>query len=118
MSAFSLADIDVYRIIQLVIIIGGYVVMRQRFVAYMKTRKLKQKLQKDKEQKAENLIDRPEDLASDPISTSERSWGWGKPTRKIVRRQQQLLEERLEETAGRQQGDVDSDEDIKELLID
>ncbi len=116
MSFINWADLDAHKILQLVIIIGGYIVVRQRFVKYMKNKELKQQLTERKKDNAENLIDRPEDLADDPISLSERSWGWGKETRKRVKRQQHVFEEQLKSRQQQSAGGVDSDEEIEGLL--
>ncbi|QPG73387.1 hypothetical protein FOA43_000697 [Brettanomyces nanus] len=118
---FNPLDLDYRRVIQLVVIIGGYIIVRQRFVAYMKTKSLDEKLEKDKAIKTRKLIQRPEDLPSDPISVSEMSWGWGKPTRKKMKTQEKLLEERIREAAEKTQGGdftADNDDDIADLLIE
>ncbi|QOU21392.1 hypothetical protein BRETT_001114 [Brettanomyces bruxellensis] len=115
-SIINWADLDAHKIIQLVIIIGGYIVLRQRFVKYMKNKELKQQLTERKKENAEHLIDRPEDLADDPLSVSERSWGWGKETRKRVRRQQHILEEQLKSEQQTTEDGVDSDAEIENLL--
>lgn len=95
MFSFNWGQFNVYKIIQLVIIIGGYIVLRQRFVAYMKNKHLKEQLITRKREQTENLIERPERVVEDPISKSEQAWGWGKQTRKKVQSQQRLVEQHL-----------------------
>lgn len=114
-------QLDSAKLIQLAIIIGGYLFFRSQVTSYMKNQTLRAQLSQnnDKEQ-AEKLIDRPEDLPQDPISVSDRSWGWGKPTRRRVLRQKKLLEEKLEEAARKiKEGEEPSDdEDIADLIED
>lgn len=126
-------DFDVYHLIRLVIIIGGYMIIRTRATEYLKNRQLLAQIEKDKEEKARRLVDDPtgevakadaEELFQDydNIKRSEKGWGWGKATRKRVRKQQALFEKEIERAAVEAQRKLDngydSDEEINELLHD
>lgn len=127
------SDFDVYQLIRLVIIVGGYIIIRTRATEYFKTKQLKAQLEKDKEEKARKLVDDPtgevaqaeaEELFQDydNIRRSEKSWGWGKATRKRVKKQQALFEKEIEKAAVEAQRKLnsgyDSDEELNELLHD
>lgn len=127
------SDFDVYQFIRLVIIIGGYIFLRSRVSDYLKQQQLKTEIEQDKELKAKKLIDDPtgevaeaeaEELFQDSegISRSEKGWGWGKSTRRKVKKQQALFEKEIEkatvEAQRKLQKGYDSDEEINELLQD
>lgn len=128
-----LNDFDLYQLIRLVIIIGGYIFLRTRVSEYMQQKQLKTQLEKDKEMKAQQLINDPtgelaqaeaEELFGDNegVSKSEKNWGWGKTTRRKVKKQQALFEKEIEKAAVEAQKKLengyDSDEDINEFLQD
>lgn len=127
------SDFDVYQLIRLVIIIGGYVFLRTRVSDYLKQQQLKTKIDQDKELKSQKLIDDPTgEVAeaeaealfpdSEGISRSEKGWGWGKSTRRKVKKQQTIFEKEIEKAAVDAQRKLetgyDSDDEIKELLHD
>jgi hypothetical protein len=103
----QLLDLDFQHAIRLIIIIGGYWFLRTQVSKFLATRQLKQQLEEDQVHKSqeniEKLVEKPED---------EQSWGWGKSTRKRVKRQEKLLQEALEDA----QNGADDDKDIEELL--
>ncbi|GME84735.1 unnamed protein product [Ambrosiozyma monospora] len=114
-------EFNPHHLVKLLIIIGGYIFFRQRFMDFMKQKQIKNQLAADEETKKQNLIERPEDyMNSTGVEASESGWGWGKNTRRKVKKQQQLFEEEIEKSALRAQNNsgYDSDDDIKELLID
>lgn len=124
-------DFDVYQLIRLVIIIGGYVFLRTRVSDYLKQQQLKTKVEQDRDLKAQKLIDDPTGEVAEAeaealfpnnegISRSEKGWGWGKSTRRKVKKQQAIFEKEIEKAAVDAQRKLetgyDSDEEIKELL--
>lgn len=126
-------NFDIYQLIRLVIIIGGYIFLRTRVTDYLKQQQLKAQIEHDKELKSKKLIDDPtgevakaesEELFQEHegISKSEKGWGWGKSTRRKVKKQQALFEQEIERAAIEAQKKLDkgydSDEEINELLHD
>lgn len=114
-------DFSISHFFRLVIIICGYIFLRQRVSAELKRRQLKKQIEDDKKAREAGLIDRPEDLQEvTGVEASDKAWGWGKSTRRRVRSQQKIFEEEIEKSALRAQNNVDddSDDDIKDLLED
>ncbi len=133
------ADFDVYQLIRLVIIIGGYVFLRTRVSDYLKQRQLKTQIEHDRAEKDQAATDallksentEPELFTEhEGVAESEKQWGWGKATRRRVAKQQQLFEQQVEKAALAAQKkleanldanpdyDSDDDDDIAELLQD
>lgn len=121
------ADFNVYHLLRLVIIIGGYAILRQRATEWLKQRQLKSQLEHDERLKAESLIQKPgeaeeADDYDDTIKQSEKAWGWGKATRRKVKKQQEIFEKEIEKAAVEAQkklnSSYDSDDEINELLED
>ncbi|GME74416.1 unnamed protein product [[Candida] boidinii] len=114
-------EFNIYHFFRLVIIICGYIFLRQRVSAELKRRQLKKQIDDDKKAREDDLIDRPEDFEEvTGVEASDKAWGWGKSTRRKVRSQQKIFEEEIEKAALRSQNnfDDDSDDDIKDLLED
>lgn len=116
LPAFVL-EIDPYHLIRLVIIITGYIVVRNAVSKYLANRQLQQQLDKDASErdvkKIRELVDDPS--IAETSGVDDNTWGFGKKTRKVVKRQQKILQEQLE-TAHL---DVDDDDkDIEYLLED
>lgn len=126
-------EFDVYQLIRLIIIVGGYIFLRTRATEYLKNKQLRDQIEKDKEEKARKLVNDPtgegaraeaEEMFQeyDGIKKSEQGWGWGKATRKRVKKQQALFEKEIERAAVEAQrkldNNYDSDEEINELLQD
>lgn len=126
-------DLDAYKFIRLVIIIGGYIFLRNRVSDYLKQKQLKEQIIRDKQMREEKLINDPtgeieraanEDLFAEHegISNSEKAWGWGKATRRKVAKQKALFEQEIERAAieaqSKLQKGYDSDEEINEFLQD
>lgn len=127
------SEFDVYQFIRLVIIIGGYIFFRTRASEYMKNRQIQNQISQDNEDKARKLIEDPtgegaqaeaEEMFQeyDGIKKSEKGWGWGKATRKRVKKQQALFEKEIERAAVEAQRKLDSgynsDDEINEFLQD
>lgn len=122
------AELDIYHVIRLVVIVGGYLILRTRAQEWMKTRQLKAQLEDDKAKRAEGLVERPEDELTrlqpvdHDVAEQDGNWGWGKSTRTRARKLQREFEETVEAAAVKAQrranNEVDSDDDIKEFLED
>lgn len=128
------ADFDIYHLIRLVIIIGGYMFLRTRVSDFLKNRQMQSQLEHDREMKAKKLIDDPTNEAAeaeaetefangnDGIHRSEKQWGWGKATRRKVKKQQALFEKEIEKAAIDAQHKLDSgynsDDEISQYLQD
>lgn len=126
-------NFDVYQLIRLVIIIGGYIFLRTRVSDFLKQRQLKAQIENDKQLKADKLINDPTGEAAkaeaeelfvehEGIHKSEKSWGWGKATRRNVKKQQALFEAEIEKAAIAAQEKLDkgynSDDEINQFLQD
>ncbi|KAH3665387.1 hypothetical protein OGAPHI_003571 [Ogataea philodendri] len=116
-------EFDIFKSLRLVVIIGGYIFFRQRYLAFMKQYQVKKKLEEDRNNKSNELIERPgeghlDEAVSSGISASDGRWGWGKRTRNKVKSQQKLLQSQLEYAATKSTNDAtsDSDDEINELL--
>lgn len=98
-------SVDLHHFIRLVIIVGGYWFLRTQVNKFLATRQLKQQVEQDNVQKqaekVEQLVEKPQD---------EEGWGFGKKTRKRVKRQEKLLQEALESAH------QEDDKDIEHLL--
>lgn len=127
------SDFDVYQLIRLVMIIGGYYFLRTRVSEYLKQKQITDQLKHDKEMKEQKLIDDPTgEVAeaeagemfqeSEGINRSEKGWGWGKSTRRKVRKQQALFEKEIERAAVEAQQKLESgynsDDEINQFLQD
>lgn len=126
-------DFDVYQLIRLVIIVGGYIFLRTRVSDFLKQRQLKTQLEHDNKKKENELINDPTGQVAEAeaeelflnngnIAKSEKSWGWGKTTRRKVKKQQALFEKEIEKAATQAQAKLDagynSDDEINEFLQD
>ncbi|SCU80212.1 LAMI_0B01222g1_1 [Lachancea mirantina] len=112
----TFAGLDPLHVIRLVVIVGGYIMMRNVAQKYLAKKQLEHKLKESEaaKQNGQSVNDSTTELL-DAADESDATFGWGKKTRKRVQKQQQLLEERLEELK-RMQGEQDDDKDIEDLL--
>ncbi|CEP61839.1 Pga2p LALA0_S04e01882g [Lachancea lanzarotensis] len=113
----SVASLDAQRIIRLVIIVGGYALLRNLAQRHLAKRQLDRKVREGQLAKDEKRV---EELVDDPNSAQSaesNAFGWGNKTRQRVKRQEKLLEERIEELQ-KYQGNLDDDQDIADLLED
>ncbi|KAH3687202.1 hypothetical protein WICPIJ_001797 [Wickerhamomyces pijperi] len=110
-------EFDVYKLIRLIIIVGGYAILRNQASKFLANRQLQQQIDQDNENKGaeriEKLVEKPE--AQGDASGVEGNWGWGKKTRGTVKRTQKMIEEHFEKMKA---GEVDDDADIADLLED
>ncbi|SCU85580.1 LADA_0D08372g1_1 [Lachancea dasiensis] len=113
----SFANLDFQHAIRLVIIVGGYVLLRNLAQRHLAKKQLENKVREGEKLRAE---ERQEKLVEDPnsvASVNENAFGWGNKTRQRVKRQEKILEERIDELK-KYQGNLDDDEDIADLLED
>ncbi|SCU87802.1 LAFA_0E08900g1_1 [Lachancea sp. 'fantastica'] len=113
----SIASLDAQRIIRLIIVVGGYALLRNLAQRHLAKRQLDRKVREGEAVKAEQKL---EDLVDDPKSAKaadSNAFGWGNKTRQRVKRQEKMLEERIEELQ-KYQGNLDDDQDIADLLED
>ncbi|ONH69430.1 Processing of GAS1 and ALP protein 2 [Cyberlindnera fabianii] len=112
-------EMDLQHGIRLIIIIGGYWFLRQAAQRYLAKRQLEQQVEADKQgktqQNLQQYMDGDNDDESATTTGTEAKWGWGKKTRKNVKKQQQILQETLENMHAAAQ---DDDKDIADLLED
>ena len=113
----SFANLDAAHAIRLVIVVGGYILMRNLAQKQLAKKQLETKLRQGEEAKA---LEKQKELVADPKDedhAQDNAFGWGNKTRKRVKRQEKILEERIEELK-KYQGSLDDDKDIEDLLED
>lgn len=113
----TFADVSPLKWIRLVAIVGGYIFFRNIVEKELQKRKIKKQIQEDEQKKLlerENtLVENPDQIEEEESSTG---FGWGNKTRKRVEKQRQQFEEAAERLRNNPNLD-DSDDDIKDLLI-
>ncbi|AMD19376.1 HBR475Cp [Eremothecium sinecaudum] len=112
---FDILNMDFQTFMRLVIIIGGYALLRGHLQKYLSNRELKRKANIDEKEIAKKQLD---DLVEDPnqqVESSTTAFGWGEKTRERVRKQEKILQEQIEKLK-QNQGNEDDDEDIEDLL--
>ncbi|KOG97015.1 Processing of GAS1 and ALP protein 2 [Saccharomyces pastorianus] len=108
---------DYKHFIRLVMIVGGYMLVRNIASRELAKKQLAAQVEHDKREKEEKRSEELIDKLDGPSVAETTSFGWGKKTRQRVKKQQELFEKALEEAKQKQQGrDPDSDADIEELL--
>ncbi|KAG7811533.1 hypothetical protein KL921_001799 [Ogataea angusta] len=115
-------EFDIYKFLRLVVIIGGYIFFRQRYLEFMKHYQVKKQLEEDHKRNAEALVERPNAIEAEStgVASSDKRWGWGKTTRCKVKAQQKQFQKQIEQAAleASQTNGPESDEEINELLED
>lgn len=113
----SLKEIDAHQALRLTVIVGGYVLVRNVVQKYLANKQLLAQLKHDEEnkeaKKQTDLVDDPNAQATGALA-DDGSWGWGKKTRRNVKRQEKILQEQLD----RLEDAYDEDKDIEDLLED
>lgn len=109
-----------HKYLRLTIIVCFYVFARTYYSNYAKTREIARKLEEDKKER-ETRSERDRAKVEDEMNKLDeeaRSFGWGKTTRRNVKRQTRELESRVEELREYHQGTYDAaeDHDIDDLL--
>ncbi|KAH3673183.1 hypothetical protein WICMUC_003801 [Wickerhamomyces mucosus] len=107
------AELDVYHILRLVIFVGGYIFLRNAASKYLANKQLKNQIEADNQAREQNqineLVDKPDE------ADASGNWGWGKKTRKVVKRHERIIEEHFESLRN---GTTEDDRDIEDLLED
>lgn len=110
-------EFDIYHLIRLIIIVGGYIIFRNQASKFLANKQLKNQIDQDNENKGaervEKLVERPDGQGD--ASGVEGNWGWGKKTRGTIKRTEKMIEEHFEKMKA---GEVDDDADIADLLED
>ncbi|EDO16258.1 hypothetical protein Kpol_505p35 [Vanderwaltozyma polyspora DSM 70294] len=119
-------DFDYRKWLRLVIIVGGYILIRNLAQRELAKRKLANQIKEDKrlksEQNMEKYLEDPEE--EEKASAAASGFGWGKKTRVRVNKQQKAFEkavDKLQQQQKQQQGisgGFDDDSDIQDLLED
>lgn len=112
----TFADIDSKKALRIVIIAGGYILIRNLVSRELAKRKLQSEVRKDERElsdnKGRNLIDNPE------AETTATQFGWGNRTRQRVKKQEDLLAKMVERAQAEKDQDEDDLADIQEFLHD
>lgn len=119
-------DLDYKKWLRLVIIVGGYILIRNLAQRELAKRKLASQLKADEKLKIKNntkqYLEDPEDVSQSKAVTS--SFGWGNRTRQRVKQQEKAFEEAVEKLKEQQEREAkygigaDEDADIQDLLED
>lgn len=109
-----------HKYLRLTIIVCFYVLARTYYSSYAKNKEISRKLEEDKIEK-ETRKEREQAKVEDEMTKLDeeaRTFGWGKTTRRNVKRQTRELEDRVEELREYHQGTYDAaeDHDIDDLL--
>lgn len=112
----TFADLDAKKVLRLVIIVGGYILIRNLASRELAKRKLQSEVRKDErdmsDNKARDLVDNPE------AEATATQFGWGNKTRQRVKKQEDMLAKMIERAQmEKDQGDDDL-ADIEDLLHD
>lgn len=111
---------DFKKYFRLIVIVCVYIFARSWYTNFAKTREIRKKLEEDNllQLKRENNEIEPKDQSYEELELGAQSFGWGKTTRRNVKRQEQILEEKLLELTQAQQTAYNAaeDHDIDDLL--
>lgn len=114
----TFADIDSKKALRLVIIVGGYILIRNLVSRELAKRKLQSQVRKDERElsdnKSKNLVDNPESEAE----TTAAKFGWGNKTRQRVKKQEDMLAKMIERAQMEKDENDDDLADIEEFLQD
>lgn len=112
----TFADIDAAKGLRLVVIIGGYILIRNIVSRELAKNKLKSQIRKDEREMSDNkgkeLIDQPEADAT----TTSIEYGWGNRTRQKVKKQEDMLAKMVERAQIEKDQNDDDIADIQDLL--
>lgn len=105
---------------RLIMIVCVYLFMRTWYTNFAKQKEIQRKLEEDKlykEEKAKREQEEKEQKIEN-VEQEAQSFGWGKTTRRNVKRQEQILEEKIKEVneANQSAYDAAEDHDIDDLL--
>lgn len=113
----TFAEIDPKHALRLIVIVGGYIFLRNIAQRELAKRQLQNHVKEGEKAKQENQLKELVDDPNDPAIANDNSFGWGKRTRQRVKRQEKILEEKFRELQ-ESQGFQDDDRDIEDLLED
>ena len=131
----TFTSISLLQAIRLVAIVGGYILIRNLVTRELAKRQLEEKVRADErriqKERTDRLVEKPDELAGggggdagDKTTGSTTEFGWGKKTRRKVKKQKEMFEravDRLKEQQQQGQGssyNSDEDADIQDLLED
>lgn len=114
----SFEGFDLKKALRLIIIIGGYILIRNIGSRELAKRKLQNEVRRSQQEKSdknqENLIEKPGQTSG---STSAMPFGWGNKTRKRRKEQQEAFAD-LVERINKEKKKGNDLEDIEDLLED
>lgn len=113
----TFAEIDPKHALRLIVIVGGYIFLRNIAQRELAKRQLQNQVKEGEKAKQENKLKELVDDPNGPAIANDNSFGWGKRTRQRVKRQEKILEEKFRELQ-ESQSFQDDDRDIEDLLED
>lgn len=112
----TFAEMSVTKGLRLVVIIGGYILIRNLVSRELAKRKLQSEVRKDERELSDNkgkdLVDNPEEDAT----TTNIEYGWGNRTRQRVKKQEDMLAKMVERAQIEKDQNEDDLADIQDLL--
>lgn len=128
----TFASISLLQAIRLVAIVGGYILIRNLVTRELAKRQLEEKVRADErrlqKERTEKLVEKPDELdggdSGDKATGSTTEFGWGKKTRRRVKKQKEMFERAVDQLKQQQQQGLgssynsDEDADIQDLLED
>ncbi|QLL32762.1 hypothetical protein HG536_0D02840 [Torulaspora globosa] len=112
----TFADMSSTKAVRLVVIVGGYILIRNLVSRELAKRKLQSQIRKDERELSDNkgkeLIDNPEADAT----TSSIEYGWGNRTRQKIKKQEDMLAKMVEHAQIEKDRTEDDLSDIQDLL--
>ncbi|CDO92019.1 unnamed protein product [Kluyveromyces dobzhanskii CBS 2104] len=121
-NLYQTFDIDLLHAIRLIVIVGGYFIVRQIAQRELAKRQLKNQLADDNAEAIAANAANAEDanlVDTNETPASSASFGWGNKTRQRVKKQEQMLEAELQRIQENEAHlDPEDDKDIEELLFD
>ncbi|KAM9906464.1 hypothetical protein OXX69_006791 [Metschnikowia pulcherrima] len=108
--------------LRLTMIVCIYIFIRGCYSTWAKQKHIKTQLEIDRKEKQmdDERKEREEVEKIEQLDAEATTFGWGKATRRNVKRQEKVLQDTAEELRERHQGDYDAaeDHDIDDLLED
>ena len=112
----TFADMSATKALRLVIIVGGYILIRNLVSRELAKRKLQSQIRRDERElsdnKGQDLIENPEANAT----TTSIEYGWGNRTRQKIKKQEDMLAKMVERAQIEKDRNEDDLDDIKDLL--
>lgn len=111
----DLLNIDIYRFIRPLVIISGYLLLRSHIQKYLSMREFRNKFKKDEQEISKRSVDRLVEIPEEDSCAKVSAFGWGEKTRERVRKQERMLQDRIDQL-NKNQGNSEDDDDIESLL--